>query len=164
IWAVGDGLARRLTGPGRLGRPVRLPEVDLCAVEGERLWWTSRRDTALRGGPKEVDLGTRERGAMTVCAGSVWVSVDGGLQRVSAWSGEPRRFVATSEGPVPFLVCANGVLVGGGGHALFALTPATGALRGIPLGGNAPLALLVAAGKHVWAFPAHRAEALVISV
>ncbi|MFI7612348.1 hypothetical protein ACIBP6_14105 [Nonomuraea terrae] len=162
IWAVGDGLARRLIGPGRLGEPVELPGLDRCAVEGERLWWTSRHDTLLRGGPDEVDLGEGERGAMAVCAGSVWISARGGLRRVSAWSGEPRRFVGTPEGPVPFLVCANGVLVGGG-RDLFALSPATGVLRVIELGLDAPLGLLIAAGKHVWAFPAGRPEALVVT-
>ncbi|MFD0476943.1 hypothetical protein ACFQ0B_58555 [Nonomuraea thailandensis] len=80
----------------------------------------------LRGGPKEVELGRRERGAMTVCAGSLWISVTGGLLRVSAWSGEPGRRVRAPEGPVPFLVCANGVLVGAGSE-LFVLAPAAGA-------------------------------------
>ncbi|MEV1179436.1 hypothetical protein, partial [Nonomuraea sp. NPDC049784] len=123
IWAVGAGQARRLIGPGHLGEPAALPGLDLCAIEGERLWWTSKRDTLLRGGPKEVDLGTLERGGMVVCAGSLWISVAGGLLRVSAWSGEPRRFVGAPAGPVPFLVCANGVLAGGG-RDLFALAPA----------------------------------------
>lgn len=164
IWAVGDGLARRLAEPGTLLEPLELPDLDLCAVEGERLWWTSTRDTVLRGGPKEVDLGRRERGAMTVCAGSLWISVTGGLLRVSAWSGEPGRFVGTPEGPVPFLVCANGVLAGAG-RDLFTLAPAAGAaLRVIRLGLEAPLALMIAAGKHVWAFPADRSQALIVAV
>ncbi|MFI7642119.1 hypothetical protein [Nonomuraea sp. NPDC049400] len=162
IWAVGAGQARRLIEPGHLGEPVALPGLDLCAVEGERLWWTSKRDTLLRGGPREVDLGTRERGGMIVCAGSLWISVAGGLLRVSAWSGEPRRFVGAPAGPVPFLACANGVLAGGG-RDLFALAPAAGAaVRMIQLGLKAPLALMIAAGKHVWAFPAGRPQALIV--
>ncbi|MEV4175765.1 hypothetical protein [Nonomuraea sp. NPDC049709] len=164
IWAVGDDLARRLAEPGHLGEPLDLPALDQCAVEGERLWWTSKRDNLLRGGPREVDLGRRKRGAMTVCAGSLWISVTGGLLRVSAWSGEPGRFVGTPEGPVPFLICANGVLAGGG-RDLFVLAPAAGApLHVIRLGLDAPLALVIAAGKHVWAFPADRPEALIVSV
>ncbi|GAA3590524.1 hypothetical protein GCM10022419_086440 [Nonomuraea rosea] len=164
IWAVGAGRARRLTAPGQLGEAVELPGLDQCAVEGERLWWTSKRDTALRGGPKEVDLESSERGGMIVCAGSLWVSVAGGLLRVSAWSGEPRRFVRAPEGPVPFLVCANGV-VAGAGHDLFALAPAAGApLRVISLGLASPPALMIAAGKHVWAFPADRSQALIVSL
>ncbi|MET7338399.1 hypothetical protein [Nonomuraea sp. NPDC005650] len=162
IWAVGPERARRLTGPGDFGEPVELPGLDRCAVEGERLWWTSKRDTWLRGGPREVDLGTRERGGMTVCAGSLWISVAGGLERVSAWSGEPRRFLRAPEGPVPFLVCANGVLAGGG-RDLFTLAPAAGAaVRVTRLGLRARLGLVVAAGKHIWAFPADRPQALIV--
>ncbi|RVX40536.1 hypothetical protein EDD27_2947 [Nonomuraea polychroma] len=162
IWAVAGGQARRLTGPGRLAEPVELTGLDSCAVEGERLWWTSTRDTLLRGGPREIDLGPRERGGMAVCAGSLWISVRGGLLRVSAWSGEPRRLVEAPDGPVPFLVCANGVLAGGG-RDLFALAPAGGAaLRVIKLGLRAPVALVIAAGKHIWAFPAGRAQALIV--
>ncbi|WP_103959918.1 hypothetical protein [Nonomuraea solani] len=162
IWAVGAGQARRLAEPGNLHDPVDLPALDRCAAEGERLWWTSKRDTILRGGPKEVDLGPGERGGMAVCAGSLWVSVAGGLLRVSAWSGEPRRFVGAPEGPVPFLVCANGVLAGGV-RDLFVLAPAAGAaLRVIRLGLSAPIALMIAAGKHIWAFPAGRSQALIV--
>ncbi|MFI7127136.1 hypothetical protein ACIBQ1_15680 [Nonomuraea sp. NPDC050153] len=162
IWAVGSERARRLTGPGDFGEPVELPGLDRCAVEGERLWWTSKRDTWLRGGPREVDLCTRERGGMTVCAGSLWISVAGGLERVSAWSGEPRRFLRAPEGPVPFLVCANGVLAGGG-RDLFTLAPAAGAaVRVTRPGLKARLGLVVAAGKHIWAFPADRPQALIV--
>ncbi|MFB4263536.1 hypothetical protein [Nonomuraea sp. GTA35] len=163
IWAVGDGVARRLDEPGRLGEPLELPALDACAVEGERLWWTSKRDDVLRGGPKEVELGRRERGAMTVCAGSLWISVTGGLLRVSAWSGEPGRLVRAPEGPVPFLVCANGVLTGGG-RDLFALAPAAGTpLRVIKLGLDAPPALVIAAGRHVWVFPEGQPGALIVT-
>ncbi|MFG1705698.1 hypothetical protein ACFLIM_21125 [Nonomuraea sp. M3C6] len=164
IWAVAADRAYRLLAPGRLGEPVELPGLDLCAVEGERLWWTSTRDTLLRGGPREVDLGRGRRGGMTVCAGSLWVSVAGGLLRVSAWSGEPRRFVSAPEGPVPFLVCANGVLAGAR-RDLFAHAPAAGAVsRVIPLGLDAPVGLVIAAGKHVWAFPADRSQALIVAM
>ncbi|MGR6920644.1 hypothetical protein ACU635_40950 [[Actinomadura] parvosata] len=163
IWAVGDGVARRLTGPGELGEPLELPALDACAVEGERLWWTSKRDDVLRGGPQQVDLGRRRRGAMTVCAGSLWISVAGGLLRVSAWSGEPGRLVRAPEGPVPFLVCANGVLAGGG-RDLFVLAPAAGAaLRVVRLGLDAPPALMIAAGRHVWVFPEGRPGALIVT-
>ncbi|TYB65268.1 hypothetical protein FXF51_18730 [Nonomuraea sp. PA05] len=163
IWAVGDGVARRLAEPGVLGEPLELPALDACAVEGDRLWWTSTRDDVLRGGPKEVELGRRRRGAMTVCAGSLWISVTGGLLRVSAWSGEPGRFVRAPEGPVPFLVCANGVLVGGV-RDLFALAPAAGAaLRPIGLGLDAPPALMIAAGRHVWVFPEGLSGALIVT-
>ncbi|KAB8194466.1 hypothetical protein FH608_014680 [Nonomuraea phyllanthi] len=164
IWAVGSSHARRLTGPGHFGEPVELPGLDRCAVEGERLWWTSTRDTLLRGGPREIDLGTRERGGMVVCAGSLWISVAGGLLRVSAWSGEPRRLVPAPEGPVPFLVCANGVLAGGG-RDLFTLDPATGgAARLIGLGLDAPAGLVIAAGKHLWVFPTDRPHALIVAL
>ncbi|QYC41305.1 hypothetical protein Nocox_18480 [Nonomuraea coxensis DSM 45129] len=168
IWAVSGARARRLTGPGTLGPPVDLPGLAACAVEGERLWWTSRHDDVLRGGPRDVDLGVLgrhgERGGMTVCAGSLWISVPGGLLRISTWSGEPGRFVAAPAGPVPFLACANGTLVGGG-HDLFALAPAAGAaLRVIPSGLDAPIARLVAAGKHVWAFPQGAAHALIVTL
>ncbi|NRQ39422.1 hypothetical protein HII36_47500 [Nonomuraea sp. NN258] len=193
IWAVGDGGARRLVAPGRLGDLVDLPGLDRCAIDGRRLWWTSRHDTLLRGGPRTVDLdqpkrvpreratgrrrrpaagntdvtarkGARraDRGAMTVCAGSLWISVPDGLVRVSAWSGEPRRRLKVPAGPVPFLVCANGVLVGGGARELFVLNPL--ATRTTRLRLDAPLAHLVPAGKHVWAFPANRPEALIIPV
>ncbi|MBB5780875.1 hypothetical protein [Nonomuraea jabiensis] len=162
IWAVGAERARRLTAPGDFGEPVELPGLDRCAVEGERLWWTSKRDTLVRGGPREVDLWTRERGGMTVCAGSLWISVAGGLERVSAWSGEPRRFVKVPKGPVPFLVCAHGVLAGGE-RDLFVLDPAAGAaVRVIRLDLKARLALMIAAGKHIWAFPADRPQALIV--
>ncbi|MFF0768368.1 hypothetical protein ACFYUK_05680 [Nonomuraea wenchangensis] len=178
IWAVSGERARRLIGPGRLGPPVELPGLAACAVEGERLWWTSRHDDVLRGGPRDIDLGDLgrgdlgrgdlgrygERGGMTVCAGSLWISVTGGLLRISTWSGEPGRFVAAPAGPVPFLACANGTLVGGG-HELFTLAPAACApLRVIPLGLDAPIARLVTAGRHVWAFPAGAAHALIITL
>ncbi|MGA5759947.1 hypothetical protein [Nonomuraea bangladeshensis] len=171
IWAVSGARARRLTGPGTLGPPVELPGLAACAVEGERLWWTSRHDDVLRGGPRDIDLGDLgdlgrygERGGMTVCAGSLWISVTGGLLRISTWSGEPGRFVAAPAGPVPFLACANGTLVGGG-HELFTLDPAAGApLRAIPLGPAGPVGRLVTAGRHVWAFHARAAHALIITL
>ncbi|UBU17635.1 hypothetical protein [Nonomuraea gerenzanensis] len=163
IWAVGDGVARRLAGPGTLGEPLKLPALDACAVEGERLWWTSQRDDVLRGGPKEVRLGRRSRGAMTVCAGSLWISVTGGLLRVSAWSGEPGRFVRAPEGPVRFLVCANGVLLGGGRDVFAPARAAGAALRVIELGLDAPPALMIAAGRHVWVFPEGAPAALIVT-
>ncbi|MBF8194420.1 hypothetical protein ITP53_53945 [Nonomuraea sp. K274] len=164
IWAVGDDRACRLAAPGRLGPPVELPGLDRCAVEGERLWWTSKHDTLLRGGPREVDLGTGPRGGLAVCAGFLWISVEGGLLRVSTWSGEPGRYMGAPAGPVPFLVCANGVLVGAG-RDLFTLARAAGAaFRVISLGLDAPPAMVIPAGKHVWAFPADRPYALVVAV
>lgn len=170
VWAF-DRISQRawrLTEPGVLAEPVRLGEVDQLASGGERIWWTSRHDTLLRGGARPVDLGVGAggRGGMTVCAGSAWVSVSGALLPVGTWAAALGLPMAAPEGPVQHLTCADGVLVGGSGrHGLFVLDPSIDAdvrhLR-VDLGGD--LDFLVTTRFVVWAIPAGQSQAQLVAI
>ena len=73
--------------------------------------------------------------------------------------------MAAPLGPVPFLACAGGALVGGGGQGLFVIDPSVDAdfrLVDADLGGD--LAFLVATRALVWAIPAGRSEARIVTV
>jgi hypothetical protein len=170
VWALdrSSGRAWRLADVGTLTEPVRLGDVDQLAPEGERLWWTSHHDSLLRGGTRPVDLGVGadERGGMTACAGSVWVSVRGALLRVGAWAAELGPPVEAPEGPVPHLACASGVLVGGSGrHGLFLLNPSIDAgVRHLDVDLGGELDFLVATRSIAWAFPAGRPEARLVAL
>ena len=170
VWALdrGSGRAWRLADVGVLTGPVRLSDVDQLAPQADRLWWTSRHDSLLRGGTRPVDLGVgpNERGGMATCAGSVWVSVRGALLRVGAWAAELGPPVETPEGPVPHLACADGVLVGGSGRrGLFVLDPSIDAgVRHLDVDLGGELDFLVATRSVAWAIPAGRAEARLVAV
>ncbi len=170
VWAIDpvSGRAWHLTEPGTLGEPEAVGDVELAAPLGGRLWWTSRLDTLLRDGAREVDLGAAagERGAIVACSGAVWVSAHRAVMRVGGWSADTSPPLAAPEGPVRHLVCADGTLVGASGrHGLFTLNPAVDASiqhHDVDLGGE--LHALVAAGAVVWAFPTERDEARVIAL
>jgi hypothetical protein len=170
VWAVDrlSGRAWRLGDEEVLGAAVSVPEVDAVAPDGDRLWWTSPADTLLREGERTVDLeaGPDERGAMAVCFGSVWVSVAGGLARVGAWAADRGLTLPAPEGPVPFLACADGILVGGSGRrGLFVLDPRVDAdVRHLDVDLGGELAALVATGDVAWAFPAGKAQARLVAV
>jgi hypothetical protein len=170
IWTVDrtSGRAWRIAGAGVLSAPVRLGAVDRMAPQGDRLWWTSRHDSFLRGGPHPVDLGIDPggRGGMTACSGSVWISVRGALLRVGTWAAELGPPVAAPEGPVSHLACADGVLVGGSGqHGLFLLDPgADASARHIEVDLGGELDFLVTIGSIAWAIPAGRSEARLVAV
>jgi hypothetical protein len=170
VWAYdgSSGRAWRLVGEGVLGEPVPLPEADAIAADGERIWWTSREDTLLRGGNGPVDLGVGpgERGGLVACSGSIWVSVADSLLRVGAWAGELGPPLAAPEGPVRLLACANGILVGGSGRAgLFVLDPSVDAdVRRLDADLGGELTHLTATRSVAWAFPEGRAEARLVSV
>jgi hypothetical protein len=162
-----SGRAWRIAEPGVLVEPLTVGDVDRVAPDGERLWWTSRGDTLLRSPTQRVDVGvaTAERGGVVACAGSVWLSVAGGLVRVGTWAAQAGPVVPAPFGPVPFLVCASGVLVGGGGEGLFVLDPAIDAdVRRLDVDAGGELVRLVAAGHHIWAFPKARPEARVLQL
>jgi hypothetical protein len=169
-WAVDPGAARawRLTGPGQLDEPVRLGTVDRFAAQGDRLWWTSPHDTLLRGGSQPVDLGVGgdERGGMAAAAGSVWVSVAGGLLMVRAWAAQLGPTMKAPEGPVGQLTSCGGVLVGGSGHrGLFVLDPSVDAdVRHLDVELGGELELLVTTRSTAWAVPAGRTEARLVAL
>ena len=170
VWAVDPGASRawRLGDDGTLVGPILIPGVDRVAPDGPRLWWTSRQDTLLREGTRSADLGAAvgERGGLVVCAGSVWLSVRDGLARVGAWAGDRGPVVPAPAGPVPFLVCAGGAVVGGAGpDGLFVLDPSVDAdARRLDADVGGDLELLVGTRTNVWAFPARRAEARLLKV
>jgi hypothetical protein len=170
VWALDRRSQRawRLTDVGVLAEPISLAGVDQFVPQGNRLWWTSREDTLLQGGPRPVDLGVGSdaRGGMTVCAGSVWISIRGGLLRVGAWDAEPGPLVEAGEGPVAHLACADGILAGGSGRqGLFVLDPSIDAgVRHLPVDLGGELDFLVASHSVIWAVPAGRPEARLVAV
>jgi hypothetical protein len=170
LWAL-DRRSQRawcLIDVGVLAEPVALTGLDRFAPEGDRIWWTSRDDTLLRGGARPVDLGVGAgaRGGMVVCAGSVWVSVPGGLLRVGAWAAEPGPALEAPEGPVHHLACAGGVLVGASGHrGLFLLDSSVDlGIRHLPVDLGGELDFLVATRAVAWAMPAGRPEARLVTI
>jgi hypothetical protein len=170
VWVVDRVSARawHLGEPGVLGDPVTLPGFDGVASDGERIWWTTRDDTLLTDGERRVDLGVGpdERGGMTACSGAVWVSSPGGLVRVGAWAAERSPPLSAPEGPVPFLACADGALVGGSGRrGLFVLDPLVDAdVRHLDVDLGGDLAFLVAAETMAWAIPAGIPEARLVAI
>ena len=169
VWAVdvGSGRAWRVADAGAVLGPTIVADVDRAAADGERLWWTSKRDAFLREGARTVDLGVRrkERGGLAVCAGSVWTSVAKGLLRVGAWKAELGTVVAAPAGPVPFLVCGAGVLVGGSRDGLFALDPSVDAdARRLDADVGGDVGFLVAVRSAAWVFSRRRAQARRIAL
>lgn len=170
VWAFDRSTARawRLAAEGTLADPVAVAGADRLAPDGERLWWTSREDTLLRGGDRPVDLGVgaAERGAVVACGNLIWVSIADGLLRVGSWAAEVAGITAAPEGPVDWLCCAGGILAGGSGRrGLFCLDPSIDAgVRQLDgdLGGE--LAHMVATDSVVWAFAADRGEATLVTV
>ena len=170
VWAFDrrSGRARQLVAEGVAGEPVSLPAVERIAADGGRLWWTSPEDTLLHGGdrPVELDVGPGERGDLVACSNSIWLSAQDGLIRVGAWAGELGPPLAAPEGPVGFLECADGALVGASGrHGLFVLDPAIdAAVRHLDVDLGGELDYLVTTRSVVWAFPASAAEARLVHV
>jgi hypothetical protein len=170
IWAYDRSTARawRLAGEGTLAEPVAVAGADRLAPDGERMWWTSRDDTVLRGGDRPIDLGVgaAERGAIIACSNLIWVSIAGGLLRVSAWAAEPAGFTTAPEGPVERLCCAGGILTGGSGRrGLFCLDPSVDAgMRHLDVALGGEPAHLVGTDSIVWAFAAERDEATLVTV
>jgi hypothetical protein len=170
VWALDRRSQRawRLADVGVLTEPISLAGADQFVPNGDKLWWTSREDTFLRGGPRPVDLGVGAdaRGAMTVCAGSLWISISGGLLRVGAWDAEPGLPIETPEGPVPHLACAGGILAGGSGRqGLFVLDPSIDAgVRHLPVDLGGELDFLVASHSVICAIPSGRPEMRLVPV
>jgi hypothetical protein len=169
VWAIDRSTSRawRLGERGTLGPPRAIPGVDHVAADGDRLWWTTTTATALHDFERTVDLdlSARDSGAMAVCAGSVWISVPGGLARVGAWAAEKGMTVTAPFGPAPFLTCAGGVLVGASAQGVFVLDPSADAdARTLDVDTNGDIGALVAVGRTAWIFSALRAEAQLVSV
>jgi hypothetical protein len=170
LWALDrpGGRALRLAPGDGVETVVVARGVDRFAAGGDRAWWTAHDDSLLRNGEGAVDLGVRaeERGAIVVCAGAVWVSVAGGLVLVNAWSGAVQARLEALEGPVPFLVCVGGAVVGTSGRSgLFVLDPQADAdARHLDVHLHGRPAAVTATIDTVWAFPAHEPVALAIPV
>jgi hypothetical protein len=139
-------------------------DVRRIAADASRPWWTSTRDTRLHTIDRAVEPGVDPApGGLTVCANSVWLSAAEGLCRVNAWSGEVGRLVP-SPGPLPWLTCARGVLVGAAPRdAIVVLDPSADAdLRVLPVESAGTIGALVALGRAAWLFAAERPEVHVI--
>jgi hypothetical protein len=170
VWAIDDerGEGWRLGEPGALSEPLRMPGVDRAAADGDRVWWLSKRDTMLRDGTREVDVGvtSRDRGGLTVCANSVWLSVNAGLVRVGTWAAAKGPLVPVSAGLLPFLACAGGALVGGSSQdGLVVLDPSADAdVRRLDVDPGGDLGMLVATRAMVWLFSTRHSEALLVPI
>jgi hypothetical protein len=170
IWALDRSAARAMhvEANGAVSAAHPVPGIDRAAADGPRLWWTTTRDSRLRDFVRVVDLGVgaSERGGMTVCAGSVWVSVPGGLCRVGAWAGQPGPIVPAPVGPVPFLVCAGGVLVGAAErhHVIVLDFSADADVRVLDVDTGHAVGAMVATGRTVWLFPQDHPEAHLVQV
>ena len=165
-WAIDrrSEQAWRLEPHGSRAGPVPIPGVHQFAVDGERIWWTCRRDTKLRDGQHVVDLGA-EAAALVACAGSIWISTPGALRRVGAWSGELGPPVPGPAEMATHLDCADGMLAGGSERTLFVLDPRIDAdARVLDVTPGGPLGFLLATQSHVWAIAAGRAQAHVVAV
>lgn len=169
VWAIDRATSRawQVREAGILDAARRVPGLDRAAADGNRLWWTTSDGTWLHDFERAVDLGVAapERGALAVCSGSVWQSVAAGLIRVGAWAAERGRIVAAPEGPVPFLACVNGVLVGASEQGrLFVLDPSVDAGARTLDADLGPVGRLVGVGRTAWIFAAVRPEARLMSV
>jgi hypothetical protein len=170
IWLVDlrSGRAWHLRDAGTLIGPVVVTDVDHAAVDGHRLWWTSRHDTVLRSSGHEIEIGVGpgERGGFVVCAGSVWISVSSGLIRVNAWNAEIGIIVPVPSGLLSHLACAGGVLVGvSARHEVFVLDPRVDAdMRRLDADIGDDINLFVATRTRAWAFPARKAEARLVTI
>jgi hypothetical protein len=169
VWAIDRSTSRawrvRETGVLDAARPV--PGVDRAAADGNRLWWTTGNGASLHDFERTVDLvvAAPHRGALAVCSGSVWVSVTGGLIRVGAWAADRGPIVKAPDGPVPFLACVDGVLVGGSQRGrLFVLDPSVDANARALDGDVGDIGWLVGVGSTAWIFAAVRAEARLMTL
>lgn len=168
VWVIdeasGEGL--RLGEPGQLLERVPMSGVDRAAADGDRLWWMSRADTKLRDGSREVDVSVRpgERGGLTVCANSVWLSVSRGFVRVGTWDAAMGPIVPTSTGLLPFLTCGSGVLVGGSStDGLVILDPSADAdVRRLDIDVDGDMGILVATRATAWVFSARHSKAWLV--
>ncbi len=167
IWAIdeasGEGL--RLGEPGQVAARVPMPGVDRAATDGDRVWWLSRRDTKLRDGSRDVDVGVSpgERGGLIVCANSVWLSVARGFVRVGTWDAMRGPLVPAPTGPLPFLTCGGGVLVGGSSaDGLIVLDMSGDAdVRRLDIDPSTDVGVLVATRTTAWIFSARHPAALL---
>jgi hypothetical protein len=166
VWAIDEasGHGLRVGEPGQLIARVPMPGVNRAAADGDRVWWLSRGDTKLRDGRREIDLGVTpgNRGGLTACANSVWLSVEGGLIRVGTWSAAKGPLIPMSAGPLPFLTCGGGVLVGASStDGLFVLDPSTDTdMR--RLDGDGDVGMLVVTRAMAWVFSARHSKARLV--
>jgi hypothetical protein len=168
IWAVdyNAGQAWRVRAPGELDSPRRLPGATQVAADGDRLWWTTAEPARICDFERSVPLpaDAAEPLALRVCAGSVWISVADGLCRVGAWAAEVGATIQTRTGPLRFLTCASGALVGATEEGtLFILDPSVDS-DGRCLEPDAPdrVRALVALGETAWVFSAEKPQVRIL--
>ena len=138
--------------------------VDAVAADGDRIWWTSRDDTMLRGGEPPGRPGRRARtsaAALAVCAGSIWMSVTGGAAQGRRLGRRARA--ADDRAGRARCRCSRargGILVGGSGSAgLFVLDPRLDAdVRQLDVDLGGELGTLVATRAMAWVFPARHSR------
>lgn len=165
VWAVDRAAATawRVLEAGTLNAPRRVPGIERAAADGDRLWWTTREGTVLRDFDRSVDLEAGGLGAIGVCANSVWISVAAGLVRVGAWDAVAGPIVSAPTGPVPFLACADGALVGASrAGTIFVLDPRADSDARVLADGIGRIGHLVTARNAVWAFLSDRPAARVV--
>jgi hypothetical protein len=169
-WAIDReaGTARRVAESGELDPPRRLHNPDLVATDGERLWWTTRDGSELRESDRLVQLGPEcaRAHALAICAGSAWISTDAGLCRVGTWAAELGRTLEVARGPLMFLTCADGALVGAAEkNQLFVLDPSADSDgRYFELNGAGAIGALVALGETAWVFSAKTPEVRMVPI
>lgn len=155
-----------VAGPGAVGPPTPVPGIDRATAARGAIWWTSRADTVLRGNGLEVELGpfAERRGGIVGCAGSVWVSIQGGLLRVGAWGGDTSPALPAPFGPVE-VACGDGRIVGASRAGLFVLDPSVDAdARRLELDFELDQdpAVLVATKTSAWLFSSTEPSARVV--
>ena len=151
-----------VAGAGALGPPTPVPGVAGATVARGAIWWTSRHDSVLRGNGMEVELDAPTGAPVCGCAGSVWVSVEGGLLRVGAWGGETSPPLPAPIGPAA-LACGDGHLAGASAAGAFVLDPSAEAdARRLDVALAGAPAVVVATPTSVWLFPAGEPSALVV--
>ena len=107
-----------------------------------------------------------ERGGITVCANAVWLSVSRGLVLVGTWAAAMGPLVPVSAGPLSFLACAGGVLVGGSsGDGLVVLDPSSDSdVRRVDVDPGGDMGMLVTTRTVAWVFSARRSQALLVPI
>jgi len=169
IWVIESdtGSARRVIGPGKTSKSISVRDVGGVASDGDQLWWFSTRERFVREEQHVIALNQTINGpaAMTLCSGSVWLGVGGGLLSISAWNGQTRPMLPIPVGDASHLTCGAGILVGGSSEGLFVLDPSADAdVRRLDAAVPGQLGHLVATRFVAWAFSADSPVAVTVPI